>query len=741
MCDKKNSVLFTNTECVFLSPDFKLLDESHVLLKVPRKDNMYSVDLKNIVPSGGKFDGKADEGFFVRYSTNSKAFRVFNNRTRIVEENLHVKFSEETPNIAGNGSNWLFDIDALKISMNYKSVIAGNQTNGNAGTKENIDVDQARKKIVSDQEYILLPLLTSNPSLFKSSKDSPNARFKPSREEEKIDSEHLKNKDSKVPNIEEPRVNQEQDANVNGTNNINTVSLTVSVADIENNAIDENIVYGCIDDPNMPNLEEIVYSDDDEEVGAEADMNNLATTVPTSPIPTTRVHKDHPLEQINGDIHSAPQTRRMTKNRSIGTKWVYRNKKDDRGIVVRNKARLVAQGYTQEEGIDYDEVFAPIARIKAIRLFLAYASFMNFIVYQMDVKSAFLYSTIEEEVYVCQPPGFEDLEFPNKVYKVEKALYGLHQAPRACNALGYSTFRCNPDLEVLQIGIRAKVIENQGADDEEISEGGILQVIVLGYNRLPIQPVAPPSPHYIPGLEDPQTPPVPQDEDEREPMFVQAHDPNYVPEHIYLEYIPLEDEHEFPAEEQPLPPVDSPTVELLRYVTESDPEEDPEEYEDDDTKDSPVDYPMDGGDDGDDDDGDSSKDDIDDEDEDDEDKEEEEEEHLAPANSAVIVPADELVSPPEGTKPVIPPPSTDITFRARITVRPQASISLLPEAEVERLLAMTTSSPSPPISLSPSFAGERLPRCMTPPAHSSPPPVPSPLLPSSRCPNPNQNSG
>ncbi|GJT78561.1 putative ribonuclease H-like domain-containing protein [Tanacetum coccineum] len=117
--------------------------------------------------------------------------------------------------------------------------------------------------------------------------------------------------------------------------------------------------------------------------------------------------------------------------RAIGTKWVYRNKKDDRGIVVRNKARLVAQGYTQEEGIDYDEVFAPVARIEAIRLFLAYASFMNFIVYQMDVKSAFLYGTIEEEVYVCQPPGFEDPEFPNKVYKVEKALYGLHQAPRA----------------------------------------------------------------------------------------------------------------------------------------------------------------------------------------------------------------------------------------------------------------------------------------------------------------------
>nr|GFB69228.1 putative ribonuclease H-like domain-containing protein [Tanacetum cinerariifolium] len=116
---------------------------------------------------------------------------------------------------------------------------------------------------------------------------------------------------------------------------------------------------------------------------------------------------------------------------AIGTKWVYRNKKDKKGIVVRNKARLVAQGHTQEEGIDYEEVFAPVARIKAIRLFLAYASFMGFMVYQMDVKSAFLYGTIEEEVYVCQPPGFEESDHPDKVYKVVKALYGLHQAPRA----------------------------------------------------------------------------------------------------------------------------------------------------------------------------------------------------------------------------------------------------------------------------------------------------------------------
>nr|GEZ68456.1 putative ribonuclease H-like domain-containing protein [Tanacetum cinerariifolium] len=117
--------------------------------------------------------------------------------------------------------------------------------------------------------------------------------------------------------------------------------------------------------------------------------------------------------------------------RPIGTKWVLKNKKDERGIVIRNKVRLVAQGHTQEEGIDYDEVFAPVARTEAIRLFLAYASFMGFTVYHVDVKSAFLYGTIDEEVYVMQPPGFQDPEYPSRVYKVEKSMYGLHQAPRA----------------------------------------------------------------------------------------------------------------------------------------------------------------------------------------------------------------------------------------------------------------------------------------------------------------------
>nr|GFC62635.1 copia protein [Tanacetum cinerariifolium] len=138
-----------------------------------------------------------------------------------------------------------------------------------------------------------------------------------------------------------------------------------------------------------------VTTSSDEEIRVEADV---------SPTPTLKIHKDHPKSQIIGPVDTPIQT--GIRVRPIGTKWVLKNKKDERGIVVRNKARLVAQGHTQEEGIDYDEVFAPVARIEAIRLFLAYASFMGFTVYQMDVKSAFLYGTIDEEVYVMQPPGF-----------------------------------------------------------------------------------------------------------------------------------------------------------------------------------------------------------------------------------------------------------------------------------------------------------------------------------------------
>ncbi|GKE81541.1 retrovirus-related pol polyprotein from transposon TNT 1-94, partial [Tanacetum coccineum] len=259
------------------------------------------------------------------------------------------------------------------LSRDYKPAVAGNQSNGNAGTKACDDAGKARIETVPGNDYILLPLWTANPPFSQSSKSSPDAGFKPSGDDEKKSDEN--------PRKESESNDQEKDDNIYSTNNVNAVGGKTSIK--------------LPDDPNMPTLEEIVYSDDNEDVGAEANMNNLDVFMPVS------------------------------------TKWVIRNKKDERGIVIKNKARLVAQGYTQEEGIDYDEVFAPFVRIEAISLFLAYASFKDFVVYQMDVNSVFLYGKIKEEFYVCQPPGFEDPDFPDRVYKVEKALYGLHQAPRA----------------------------------------------------------------------------------------------------------------------------------------------------------------------------------------------------------------------------------------------------------------------------------------------------------------------
>nr|GEV86924.1 retrovirus-related Pol polyprotein from transposon TNT 1-94 [Tanacetum cinerariifolium] len=372
MCDKKNSVLFTDTECLVLSPEFKLPDENQVLLRgikrefsIPRTPQQngiakrknralieaaktmladsllpipfwaeavntacyvqnrvlvtkphnktpyellhgrtpsisfirpfgYCVTILNTLDSLGKFDGKVDEGFLVGYSVSSKAFRVFNSRTQIVQETLHINFLENKPNVAGSGPTWLFVIDTLIKTMNYQPVTVGNQSNLSAGVQEQFNAEKVGEE-------------------------------KPEFEGRKPESE------------------------------VNVFLSSSAQSKKHDDKTKREKVWVLVDLPN--------------------------------------------------------------RKRAIGTKWVFRNKNDERGIVVRNKTRLVSQGHTQEEGIDYEEVFAPVERIEVIRLFLAYASFMEFMVYQMDVKSAFLYRTIEEKVYVCQPLGFEDPDYPDKLLK------------------------------------------------------------------------------------------------------------------------------------------------------------------------------------------------------------------------------------------------------------------------------------------------------------------------------------
>ncbi|GKE65843.1 putative ribonuclease H-like domain-containing protein, partial [Tanacetum coccineum] len=243
------------------------------------------VTILNTIDHLGKFDGKADEGFFIGYSINR------------------------------NGPNWLFDIDALTKSMNYKPVVAGNQSNGNAGTKACNDSGKARMETIPSKDYILLPLWPADLPFYQNSKSSPNAGFKPSRDNEKKDTEEP-GKEGGDPSNKNDSVNNTNNINTvsdgNSTNNVNIVSLTVNTAGIEVNAVISNTSIELPNDLNMHELEDIVYSDDSEDVGAETDMNNLNRFMPVSPIPSTRIHKDHPVEQIIRDLNSAPQTRRMT---------------------------------------------------------------------------------------------------------------------------------------------------------------------------------------------------------------------------------------------------------------------------------------------------------------------------------------------------------------------------------------------------------------------------------------------
>nr|GEW75055.1 reverse transcriptase domain-containing protein [Tanacetum cinerariifolium] len=500
---------FAKTGHLVLSPDFKLLDENQVFLKVPKHNNMYSFDLNNVVPSGGlvgfsfwplrcdnETEFKSSEmnqfcqmkgikrEFSVARTPQQNRVAERKNRTLIKAAKtmlakllLPTTFWDESVNTAcyvhnrvqvtkphnktpyklliGRSSN----IDFMKpfgcpvtilntldhlgkfegkadegFLVRYSvNITTGNQTNDDAGIEINVNAGQARQEKAYDHDYILLPCMTSNSplSLSTQSSDDKDADEVPGKRDEGV---------SKGNGIDD------QERTDSSTQDVNTARLCINTANTNINTSSLNINNVGSNDPSMPSLEETGIFDDvcnDREV-------------------------DHPKEQIIGDLNLETQTRKMInlskenamgsyinkqrrtnhkdyqnclfacflsqqepKKRAIGTKWVFRNKKDERGIVVRNKARLVAQGYTQDKGIDYDEVFAPVARIEAIRLFFAYALIMGFIVYQMDVKSAFLYGTIKKKVYVCQPSSFEDPHFPNKVYKVEKAIYGLHQAPRA----------------------------------------------------------------------------------------------------------------------------------------------------------------------------------------------------------------------------------------------------------------------------------------------------------------------
>nr|GEV34355.1 ribonuclease H-like domain-containing protein [Tanacetum cinerariifolium] len=399
MCDKKNNVLFTDTKCIVLSPNFKLSDENQGLLRVPRENNMYNVDLKNIIPSGdltclfakatldesnlwhkrlghinfktmnklvkdplGKFDRKADEGFLVGYynTDDDATFEV-----KEPESEVHVS-----------------------PSSSAKTKKHDDKTKREAKGKSHVELSTGFRNLIPAVGQIS----TNSTNTFSAAGPS-NTIVSPTLEK----------------------------------------SLYVDPSQYPN-------------DQNMLALEDITYFDDEEDVGAEANFSNLETNINVSPIPTTRVYKDHPVTQIIGDLSSAPETRSMTKivkeqsrltqinNDDFHTcmfacflsqeepKRVHQAFKDPSWIEAMQE-ELLQFKMQKEEGIDYEEVFSPVARIKDIRLFLAYSSFMGFMVHQMDVKSDFLYGTIEEEVYVCQPLEFKDPDYPDKRGKIDQTLF------------------------------------------------------------------------------------------------------------------------------------------------------------------------------------------------------------------------------------------------------------------------------------------------------------------------------
>nr|GEZ74453.1 hypothetical protein [Tanacetum cinerariifolium] len=381
------------------------------------------VTILNTLDSLGKFKGKVDEGFLVGYSVNSKAFRVFNSRTCIVQETLHVNFLEKKPNVA--------EKEREEIAQQYMlfHVWSSGSTN-----PQNNDEDAAfdGKEHDFDAKKPMSKVILS-PSKFEYCSDNS--------------SNEVNAAGTIVPTVGQNSSNSTNPFSAAGPSNT-TANPTHTISSF----IDASQLF---DDLDMPELEDITYSNDENDVGAEVDFNNLETSITVSPIPTTRVHKDHPISKIIGDLSLNTQTRSMTRvvkdqggllqmfNDDFYTcmfacflsqeepKRVHQALKDPSWIEAIQE-ELLQFKMQKEEGIDYEEDFAPVARIEAIRLFLAYPSFMGFMVYQMDVKNAFLYGTIKEEIYVSQPPGFEDPNHPDKVYKVVKALYGLHQAPRAC---------------------------------------------------------------------------------------------------------------------------------------------------------------------------------------------------------------------------------------------------------------------------------------------------------------------
>nr|GEX65808.1 putative ribonuclease H-like domain-containing protein [Tanacetum cinerariifolium] len=389
---------------------------------------------------------------------------VYNVPNKRVEETMNLQVLKDKPNVQGLGHAWYFDLDYLTDSLGYKQVLA-NHPAGTQGNKTNsVCTQDADSDSDCDEQVIIVPSYPSHSIQETQSIDTPGDKVDdsshPSADEIfRKELAKLKDKEQRVTSdgeelrtpagvkavlpswIPVPTGRVPVPAVPAGDTTVPTDDVPVHSSHLTDSMFDGEPTtrFPCPSDlgnhdPSSGIFSSLSYVDE-----FDIALNNVESSVEVSLVPIKRIHTIHPQSLIIGDPTSIVQTRGMVKqnptgdspfissifdqqkdNRkyAIGTKWILKNKQDARGIVVYNKARLVAQGHQQEEGIDYDEVFAPVSRIEAIRLFLAFASYIGFLVYQMDVKSAFLYGRIEKEVYVTQPKGFVDPHHPKKVYKM-----------------------------------------------------------------------------------------------------------------------------------------------------------------------------------------------------------------------------------------------------------------------------------------------------------------------------------
>ncbi|KAI3742551.1 hypothetical protein L1987_60236 [Smallanthus sonchifolius] len=374
-----------------------------------------------------KFSAKAIEGIFLGYVANSTTKRVYNQEMRQVEEWFHIDCSNRSLPQMAIGPDWAFDYENLFKSFHLPSDI-------------------------SDEEAAVL---------YDSCQDTQHNGFLPNA----------------VPNSSIPSTSAPDP-------NVASCSGPQDLESEEDNAIfQDSSADPLLGDDSLPSTQAQgeIPTNLDSEIPINQDYSYQSDSTPVDVLPVPEVEPKNVEMALNDNNWIEAMQEELAQFDKlkvwnlvdlpkgaypIGTKWVFKSKKNDRGVVVRNKARLVVQGFNQQEGIDYTEVYAPVARLEAIRLFLAFASFKGFKVFQLDVKSAFLYGKVKVEVCVCQPPGFEDPLNPNMVFKLDKALYGLHQAPRACNHKLWKPCIVTPRVSALAGTLAARDPEDLETDEE-----------------------------------------------------------------------------------------------------------------------------------------------------------------------------------------------------------------------------------------------------------------------------------